>query len=85
MRTLVINLLVQNPGHRVRISFEDVSIISSSFADELFGKLAVHVGIIDFGRLVAIEGMNALCKSLVESAIRQRVAQTEAANGHIAG
>jgi hypothetical protein len=75
IRNLVTNLLIQHPGHRVTIQFDGVAVIASSFADELFGTLALELGVVDFGRLVAFENINILCKSLVDTAIQQRLAQ----------
>jgi hypothetical protein len=75
IRNLVSNLLIQHSGHRVKIQFDGIAVIASSFADELFGKLALTLGVVDFGRLIAFENINALCKSLMDTAIQQRLAQ----------
>jgi hypothetical protein len=75
IRNLVRNLLIQHPGHRVKIVMEGIMVISSSFADELFGKLALELGVVDFGRLLAFDQINPVCKSLVDTAIQQRLAQ----------
>lgn len=75
IRNLVMNLIVQNPGHAVRIVMEDISVISSSFADELFGKLMVDMGPVDYSRLVKLEAIEPICKSILEVAIFQRIAQ----------
>jgi hypothetical protein len=80
IRNLVTNLLLQHPGHRVKIQFDGVTVIASSFADELFGKLALELGVVDFGRLLTFENINGLCKSLVDTAIQQRLAQGLASN-----
>lgn len=80
MRNLVINLLTKHPGHPVRVIIDDIDIISSSFADELFGKLMVEIGTIDFSRLIKIEGVSPVCKSIIDVAIGQRMAQTFATN-----
>lgn len=76
LRNLVTNLLKQNPGHAVEIIMDDVVVISSSFADELFGKLFIALGPIDFSRLIRFKGINATCKSIMDIAISQRIAQT---------
>lgn len=54
---------------------DDVAIISSSFADELFGKLMLEMGAVDFSRLLKFEGINPFCKSIVDISIAQRIAQ----------
>ena len=76
IRNLILNLLRQNPGRVVKVIMHDIGIISSSFADELFGKLFVELGPIDFATFVKTEGINPLCKSIVDLSISQRVAQT---------
>jgi anti-sigma regulatory factor (Ser/Thr protein kinase)/anti-anti-sigma regulatory factor len=76
LRNLVLNLIKQNPGHPVRIGMDEIGIISSSFADELFGKLIVELGTIDFSRLIKLDKINPVCKSIVDVAIGQRFAQT---------
>lgn len=58
IRNLVTNLLKQNPGHPIRIVMDDIGVISSSFADELFGKLIVEMGPIDFSSLIKLDGIN---------------------------
>lgn len=76
LRNLVVNLLKQNPGHAVKIQMTNVGIISSSFGDELFGKLFVELGPIDFSRSIKFQGINPICKSIIDMSIAQRVAQS---------
>lgn len=76
IKNLVVNLLKQNPGQAVEIVMDEVGVISSSFADELFGKLFVEMGPIDFSRLIKFKGMNPTCKSIIDISISQRIAQT---------
>lgn len=75
MRKLVINLVRQTNGRSVRIDMSNVNIISSSFADELFGKLFVEFGPLEFGRLIRFNALNSTCKSIIDYAVSQRVAQ----------
>ncbi|HEU4323300.1 MAG TPA: DUF4325 domain-containing protein [Roseiflexaceae bacterium] len=75
IKNLVVNLLIQNHGKAVEIVMDDVSVISSSFADELFGKLFFEMGPVDFSRLISFKGLNSICKSIIELAIYQRIAQ----------
>lgn len=76
IRTLVINLLKQTNGRPIRINMSNVNVISSSFADELFGKLFVELGPMDFGRVVKLHALDATCKSIIDYAVYQRMAQT---------
>jgi anti-sigma regulatory factor (Ser/Thr protein kinase) len=82
IRNLVVNLLKQNPGQGVKMVMTDIGVISSSFADELFGKLFIELGPIDFSRLIKFEGINPTCKSIIDVAVSQRIAQNAAHNMH---
>lgn len=75
IRNAVINMLRSNPTSPVEIKMDDVSIFSSSFADELFGKLAVELGVLEFGKRVRCTGLNEVCSSLLETAIQTRFGQ----------
>jgi len=75
IRNFAFNLLKNNPGHVILVEMEDVGIIASSFADELFGKLAVELGIIDFSRYIKLSHVNTICKSIIDVAISQRIVQ----------
>lgn len=65
----------QNPGFVVSINMSEVGVLASSFTDELFGKLAVEFGILDFSRFVKLVQVNPLCKNIIDVAISQRIAQ----------
>lgn len=75
IRNLISNLIKQNPRSRVRVSMDDVSVVSSSFADEAFGKLVAEVGFVDFSSRIQFENINPLCKSIIDSAVEKRLAQ----------
>lgn len=68
------NLLAMAPGLRIRLNFSDVDIVSSSFADEVFGKLFVRIGAVGFANAIAIEGANADIRGLVDRAVSKRAA-----------
>lgn len=68
------NLLSLAPGRRIRLNFSGVDIVSSSFADEVFGKLFVRIGAVAFANAIAIEGANADIRGLVDRAIFKRAA-----------
>ncbi|MEC2343999.1 STAS-like domain-containing protein [Paenibacillus barengoltzii] len=76
IRNLVMNLLVQNQGKTVSIDMDEIGVVASSFADELFGKLAVELGMIDFNRLIRIINVNPVCKKIVDEALVQRIVQS---------
>ncbi len=55
------------------IDFDGVSVLSSSFADEVFGKLFLDVGPINFGSKVRLVKMNETVAGLIDRAIRLRM------------
>ncbi|MBM3162687.1 MAG: DUF4325 domain-containing protein [Chlorobi bacterium] len=80
MRTLIMNLLKQTDGRPIRIDMSNVNVISSSFADELFGKLFIEFGPMDFGRIIKFHALNPTCKSIIDYAVSQRIAQAFSLN-----
>ena len=61
-----------NPGHRVVVDMSDVPLVSSSFADEVFGKLFVELGALRFMRSVDLLGLAGTVSWLIDKAILQR-------------
>ena len=73
VRIKIENLLAAAP-ERVEIKLDDVALISSSFADEVFGKLFAQLGPITFMNRVKISGGNKVVRQLIDRAITQRLA-----------
>ena len=73
-RNKLVNLLRMCPNQRVTIDCDDVPLISSSFADEVFGKLFLQLGPLTFMQRVVITNVDATVKSLIDRAIMQRSA-----------
>ncbi|MBL7909522.1 MAG: STAS-like domain-containing protein [Bacteroidia bacterium] len=59
----------------VIIDFEGVGIISSSFADELVGKLIIKLGFYQYQRIFQIINMNQTIQSILHRSVSQRIAQ----------
>jgi hypothetical protein len=59
-------------GSRLSIDFEGISVISSSFADEVFAKLFVELGAMKFMRLIHLKNSNSTIEALVDRAIMLR-------------
>lgn len=76
IKTLILNLIRHSGGKAVRVQMDDVSIVSSSFVDELFGKLFVKLGALEFARLVKVEAANPVYRNIIDQAILQRVGQS---------
>jgi hypothetical protein len=73
VRTKLLNL-ISCSEYRIDVDFADVNLISSSFADEVFGKLFLQLGPIDFGHRITFSRIESTVKLLVDKAISQRVA-----------
>jgi hypothetical protein len=59
----------------LEVDFLDVDLIASSFADEIFGKLAVSLGIINFSRCLRFLNLNNFCHSVIDDVVQARMAQ----------
>ena len=61
------------PGQVIYIDFSDVALVSSSFADEVVGKLFVELGPLAFMQRFAFRNVAPTVKQLVDKAISQRI------------
>jgi hypothetical protein len=69
-----VNLLKMCPGQRIKIDCSEIPLVSSSFADEVFGKLFVELGPLGFMQRIIIDSVEPTVRSLVDKAISQRMA-----------
>ena len=83
LRTKCMNLLQAEPKKPLLLDWTAVPLVSSSFADELVGKLFASLGPLAFSARVRNVGMEAMVRGLVDKAIMQRVAQV--AGGSMGG
>ena len=74
MRNIVINCLKES-SNTVNLNFQNVSILSSSYADELIGKLIVLFGFSNFMEHIVISNLNAFNAAIVNRSVGQRMAQ----------
>lgn len=77
-RNLIENLASDSEGNGVIISFADVSVISSSFADEVFAKLAERRGAEWLRRRVHIERANDTIRGIISREISSRMRDVSA-------
>jgi anti-anti-sigma regulatory factor len=75
IRVKALNLLRMASLEKVVVDFSGVSIISSSFADEALGKLAVELGLSEFQAKVQLNNASPTIISLVSRAVQQRLAR----------
>jgi hypothetical protein len=58
------------------LDFDGVSVMSSSFADELIGKLVIEFGFFEFNRMVKIINMNETLTTIAQRSIYQRIIES---------
>lgn len=75
IRNKILNLLKAKSGFPIIIDWEGVPVISSSFADELMGKIFMEMGAMTFSALMKNKNMEALVKNLLDKAVAQRLTQ----------
>ena len=71
-RTKIENLM-DNKTCPIMFDFADVHLISSSFADEVFGRLFVALGALRFGQLCRFKNVDVTVQKLIDRAIEQRL------------
>lgn len=75
LRNKCMNLLNAEPTKPLLLDWKGVPLVSSSFADELVGKLFASLGPLAFSARVKNLDMDGLVRGLVDKAIIQRAAQ----------
>lgn len=61
---------------QIYVDFDGIGIISSSFADELIGKLIVELGIFQFQSIYRLINMNETIQAIVQRSVSQRMAES---------
>ena len=72
IRNRVLNACVDSDS-LIAIDFRDVNIVSSSFADELIGKLVATLGFTAFSQRIRLRNMNAVTAGITDRSVRQRI------------
>lgn len=73
VRTKLINLITMCPDQRIVVDFDGVPLVSSSFADEVVGKLFVELGPMKFGSRLQFIKLEPIVEKLINKAIAQRM------------
>jgi hypothetical protein len=73
VQTKLLNLLKMSGSGVILVDFTGVPLLSSSFADEAFGKLFLSVGPVKFMQRVRLHNMMGTVEGLVNKAIAQRM------------
>lgn len=74
-RLYIENMIRSLSGETIEIDFSNILVISSSFADEVFGKLFVSMGAMKFMRIIKLKNVSSTVEALIDRAINLR-AQT---------
>jgi len=72
VRTKLANLVQMHRGRRVIVDMDQVPLVSSSFADEVFGKLFISLGPVGFIGAIELRGVTPTVQALIDRAIMQR-------------
>jgi anti-sigma regulatory factor (Ser/Thr protein kinase) len=75
VRNRLMNLVRMCPGQRIIIDFADIPLVSSSFADEVLGKLFVALGPMTFAQRFEFRNVATTVQQLIDKAITQRLSQ----------
>lgn len=68
-RTYILNVISGSDTGSVKIDFSDIHVVSSSFADEVFGKLFVELGPMTFMRSIDVVNAVSTVSGLIDRAI----------------
>lgn len=75
VKTKLANLVAACPGQVLQVDFGGITVISSSFADEVFGKLFVELGPMRFMQSIKLVNVSPTVQALIDRAITQRMQQ----------
>lgn len=74
MRYMVLNTMREGKKRAI-LDFDGVNVVSSSYADELIGKILVEVGFMNFLKTFRIENSSKFISSIIDRSVQQRMAQ----------
>ena len=73
VRNKLLNLIRMCPGQRIVVDFDRIMLVSSSFADEVLGKLFIELGPVTFSQRIEFRNLAGMVKELIDKAIKQRM------------
>ncbi len=76
IRNRLANLISMEQISKVIVDFQDVPLVSSSFADEVFGKLFMEIGPVSFMQKFEFRAIGPTVRKLIDKAISQRTASS---------
>lgn len=75
IRNELINAYKQS-NKTITLDFTNINVISSSFADELIGKLVTEFGFYGFNNIIKLKNMNTNVQSIVQRSVAQRMMES---------
>lgn len=72
LRNYVVNTINEGAS-RINLDFQGIGVISSSFADELIGKLVVRYGFYNFQQVMTLKNMTETVQVILHRAVAQRM------------
>jgi hypothetical protein len=75
IRNELINIYKQS-NKNITLDFTNINIVSSSFADELIGKLVTEFGFYGFNNIFKLKNMNTSVQSIVQRSVAQRMMES---------
>jgi hypothetical protein len=75
IRNELINVYKQS-SKPITLDFSGINIISSSFADELIGKLVTEFGFYGFNNIIKLKNMGPSVQSIVQRSVAQRMMES---------
>ncbi|MBN8509889.1 MAG: DUF4325 domain-containing protein [Burkholderiales bacterium] len=82
VRLKIENLLTSAPDHVLEVDFAGVELIASSFADEVFGKLALSLGFVGFSSRLRLIRLNKFCRGIIDDVVKSRIVQAHGNGAH---
>lgn len=76
VRTRITNFL-RAGAEQIVLDLNGIPLVSSSFADEVLGKLALEMGELNFRRKIFLEGVSPTNRALIERSISMRLGAAE--------
>lgn len=73
IRQKLVSLWHVSNASRIVVDMSDIYLISSSFADEVFGKLFVEIGPVQFSSTFQLKSVDAMVRQIIDKAIMQRM------------
>ena len=72
LKNRIMNILNENPQNII-LDFENVNVISSSYADELIAKLLIELGLFQFNQLIRLRNLNSDMQTILQRSVIQRI------------